>query len=294
MPGSGKTLDRARGHAEKLRDLAPPEKWLRQARGGRCGHMVAHATHSARGSAEIKGAITPRNDTPRFEVVFEFERDNSVVGPGPLGAIVRDVKRGDEWAVLVVSQDDAPAIEIVYGGDGSNPAPPPKTAMDAIYKRLAELWDAGSFERDTLMLSGFEKGIRVPYKPRGQSLSLEMVAVRIRRLLADPHGLAGASDTEREWIKAARKHGILRGDVLTERGIALLERVDEAKAAIRSVLSTASTIQRDELRVRLRAFSEAEVQAALYDLEADGEVRETLIECQRCRVRHPGFELALP
>lgn len=242
----------------------------------------------------MTGGITPPNGTPRFEVTFDFERDGSVVRSGPLAAIVRDIERGEEYIALVVSQDDAPAMWSIYGGDGCNPEPPPKTAMDAIYQRLDELWNAGPHTRLALMCADFEKGIRVPYKPRRQSLSLEMLAVRVRRLLADPHGLAGASDTEREWIKSARRQGIVSGGVLTGIGVVLLDRVDEAKMAIRTLLYAASVIQRDELRVRLPAFSEAEVEAALYDLDEDCEVRMTSMECPRCGRKHPGFELALP
>jgi hypothetical protein len=72
----------------------------------------------------------------------------------------------------------------------------------------------------------------------------------------------------------------------------VLENVDRAKAAIRAVLEGEPTIQRDELGLRLDAhgrgpaISERAVEAAIADLEVDGEVGLVFVQCPDCEENH--------
>lgn len=255
-------------------------------------------TYSARSGRATKGANGPTNGTPSFEITFDL----TVGRPGPLWANVR-ASDGREWLVPVVSQGGAPLISAGIGGDGQDPAPPPTTALKAIHSELARCWESDPVDRATLMAAGFADGVRRPHQPGGHPESPEQVAVRVRRMLADRErrpnrrgrGIAGdptltlelALRTRRTWdntergvLKRARSEGIYSGGLLTERGVALVANVDRAKTAACEALAEIGEATLDELRARLPKLADAVIDAALFDLEADGGVE--LRACPAC------------
>ncbi len=231
----------------------------------------------------MKGANAPTKGTPRFTVEFDL----SIVRCGePLRASVRAAD-GREWLVPVVSQDGAPAIPNLLGGDGQNPEPPPATALEAIYTELRRLWDSdrGIWPERRLahQAAGF-CDVRRPHKPGRQPESPEMLAARVHRL-GDDH----RSNADRDLLKRARREGVYSRGGLTEYGDGLLKVVEQAKSTIRTVLRSEPTISRAALRVRLGSgISEAAAEAAIFDLEADAEIALTFIACE-CGTQHLGL-----
>jgi hypothetical protein len=233
----------------------------------------------------MKGVNGQTKGTPRFSAsVIE----PVVVRPGPVWVSVVRAKDGREWTVPVVSQDGAPYIPGGVGGDGWNPEPPPATAFPAIHQALRELWESDPV---ALWGAGFADGVRRPHQPGAHADSPEKLAVRIRRMLSDrdddPREQRRAwTDTERDVITRARREGVYSDGALTPLGMELLESVDAAKVAVLSEIRPEATITEAVLVARLTGFSAWAIEAAIFDLEADGKVKTRLQSCDSCGDTH--------
>ena len=105
-----------------------------------------------------------------------------------------------------------------------------------------------------------------------------MIAVRVRRFEGGV-----PSNTEKDLLKRARREGIYAGGELTDRGREFVAAADGIKERIREELH-GSAMRRDSLAARLRI--PVLIDAALDDLEADGEIVYTLTTCDSCGDSH--------
>jgi hypothetical protein len=97
----------------------------------------------------------------------------------------------------------------------------------------------------------------------------------------------GWTNSERDVLRRAKKEGVYSLGRLTDEGKRRIKRVEEAKASLRVVLAGEEAIERSELRVRLGSMvSDAAAEAAIFDLEGDGELRreETTCACGQSRI----------